>query len=156
MYLLPAALGLGLCVILAALRDQALRKGVAATAAEVLVALIALALLRLALLDEQGIHPGLISGLGLVAWLGARQLKADRSRRSVLLLTALGALAVPVIASLGGGSARPYLLPAAMVAVPSVALLLMRGGRAETRGEPQEPVRQGRGLPSAALGVGVV
>ena len=155
MYLLPAALGLGLCVILAALRDPVLRKGVATTAAEVLVALIALALLRLALLDEQGVHPGLISGLGLLAWLGARRLKVARSRHSVLLLTALGAVAVPVIASLGGGSAQPYLLPALLVALPSVALLLLarRGQRLDVP-ERHEATRPERDLTGSVLLVG--
>lgn len=125
MYLLPAALGLGLCVLLAAVRDPALRKGVAATVAEILIAVVALALLRLALLDEAGIHPGLISGVGMLAWLGATRMKSDRSRRSALIITAALAAAVPLIAYLGNGSAGHYLLPAVLVALPSLAALVV-------------------------------
>ncbi|HET8986605.1 MAG TPA: sugar ABC transporter permease [Trueperaceae bacterium] len=135
MYLLPAALAAGLCVILAALRDPALRKGVAATAAEILVALVALALLRLALLDEVGVHPGLISGVGMLAWLGATRMEPGRSRRSALVITALLAAAVPIIAAFGGSPAGPYVLPAVLVAVPSLAALLV-------------------GRPGLALGIG--
>ena len=128
MYLLPATLGAGLCLVLAAIRDPGLRKGVAATAAEVLVALVALALLRLALLDEVGVHPGLISGVAMLAWFGASRMRAGRSRRSTLIITALLAVAVPVIAAIGGGHGGGYVLPAVLVVVPSLAALL--GGRA--------------------------
>src|SRR5690606_35211896 len=109
----------------------------------------------LAWLDEPGVHPGLFGGLGLLAWLGARRLKVARSRHSVLLLTALGAVAVPVIASLGGGSAQPYLLPALLVALPSVALLLLarRGQRLDVP-ERHEATRPERDLTGSVLLVG--
>ena len=125
MYLLPAALGALLCIVMLAIRDPALRRNVAATVAEVLIALVALALLRLALLDEAGIHPGLIAGVGMLAWFGAARMPAGRSRRYVLILTAVLTVAVPVIASFGDGSALPYVVPAVLVAVPSLAALAL-------------------------------
>lgn len=140
MYLVPALVGFGLCAMLALVRDDTLRRSIAATAAEVLITLVALALLRLSLLDEVGIDPGLISGLGMLAWLAATRLggqgadegatdaermsaqaRAERRRASILGITAVVAAAIPAIASFGEGSAQPYLLPAVLVAVPSLA-----------------------------------
>src|SRR5690606_16226629 len=61
MYFLPALVGLVICLLLLFWRDLAIKRSIAGVTLEVVGALLALALLRNALLTEPGVHPGLLA-----------------------------------------------------------------------------------------------
>jgi len=129
MYFLPALLGLVICVLLLAWRDVAVKHGIATVTLEVVGTLLALALLRAAILAEGGIAAGLLAGTALLAWLLAgsrRRAGHTRAWRGLLISSSVLALAAPAIAALGGSDVGAYLLPAALVILPSLAALLTR------------------------------
>lgn len=98
MYFLPAVVGLVVCVLLMAWRDAKVRQKVASVTLEVVGGLLALALLRLALLSESAYDLALLGGgallIGALLWRRRRPTHPVASRAPVVLG---GALAVATL-----------------------------------------------------------